>query len=254
MYGPGDQHPNRSRLGVFDLIFLVKGTLFIGEEQTQWDLRPGQALLLLPDRHHYPVKPCEEPTEFYWIHFQSAREWEASGNSLSANRISLAQYWTVTDIGHAERFFRYLLTLSLKPRSISLWEEQSTFWDLLRYMEEGRKAAWPSSPQVIADKTETYLKQHYQAEITNESLAEALHFHPNYVIRCMKDVYNCTPMEYLFRYRIEQAKLLLLKTEWPVSVIAEQAGFRYAPYFSSCFKKQTGESPLKFRQRFKGSP
>jgi AraC-like DNA-binding protein len=57
-------------------------------------------------------------------------------------------------------------------------------------------------------------------------------------------------MEYLLYYRVERAKLLLLKTEWPVSAVAEQVGFSQTPYFSVCFKKQTGLSPLQFRKRF----
>jgi AraC-like DNA-binding protein len=57
-------------------------------------------------------------------------------------------------------------------------------------------------------------------------------------------------MEYLHEYRLEQAKLLLIKTEWPVAQIAEHVGFQYAPYFSSCFKQYTGISPLRFRKQY----
>ncbi|WP_233567165.1 helix-turn-helix transcriptional regulator [Cohnella endophytica] len=251
-FEPGEQHPNRTGLGVFDLLFVVKGTLHIGEESSHWSLRRGDALVLLPDKHHYPVKPCEESTEFYWVHFQSPNRWQEGERLPGANAIVLAKQWAVADFDHAERLIRKLIGLAVKPRSLSLWEEQSAFWDLLRYMEEGGNADNQSPSRLIAEKAEAYIKRFYPTDVTNETLANALHFHPNYVTRCMKEVYGCTPMSYLNRYRIEQAQLLLLKTEGGISSIAEQVGFRYAPYFSNCFRKLIGESPMQYRRRYTG--
>ncbi|MFC5529734.1 helix-turn-helix transcriptional regulator [Cohnella yongneupensis] len=252
VYEPGDMHPNRTGIGVFDLLFVVEGTLYIGEEDRQWALSAGHTLLLLPNRRHYPSKPCDERTVFYWIHFQSASDWMETTDSPNLDTIALPKHWIASDIPYTIRFMQQLLDLAVRPRSVALWEQQSAFSELLRYMEEGRRAADPSPSEIIAEKTYTYIRQHYQSELTNESIAEALHFHPNYIARCMKEVNQCTPMEYVFRYRMEQARLLLLKTEWPVSRIAEQVGYRYAPYFSNCFKQHFGESPLRFRKRYSG--
>ena len=122
--------------------------------------------------------------------------------------------------------------------------------ELLRLLDAGQTRSDASPALKLADKIEAYLRQHYQSDVTNSSLAEEFHFHPNYIVRCMKEIYDCTPMAYLHAYRIEQAKLLLIKTEWSIARIAEHIGFLHAPYFSNCFKAATGISPLRFRKQY----
>lgn len=69
----------------------------------------------------------------------------------------------------------------------------------------------------IAEKAVTYLRSRYAEPISYAALSEAVHYHPNYIARCMKTVYGCTPLEYLTFFRIEQARRRLIHTEEPVS-------------------------------------
>ncbi|WP_276352213.1 helix-turn-helix domain-containing protein [Cohnella caldifontis] len=259
-YAPGESHPNRRNLGVFDWLFLLKGTLFLGEDEKTWEVSQGQSLLLLPDRYHYTTEPCREETEFYWVHFdfRGNHHWHGETDDAvpmrnawaNPGKLSIPQYAAPRSFARAELLLGQLLESSGERRSNAYWKEQQLFLELLQEMDEpafgGRASV---TARKLAERIETYLRQHYQTELTNEMLADAFHFHPNYIVRCMKEMYRCTPMEYLHRYRIEQAKLLLIKTEWPMALVAEQVGFRTAPYFSNCFKRQTGLSPLAFRKR-----
>lgn len=68
-YMPGESHPNRRNLGVYDLILVQCGRLFLGEEDMQWALGAGDCVVLLPDAYHYAVQECQEETSFYWLHF-----------------------------------------------------------------------------------------------------------------------------------------------------------------------------------------
>lgn len=52
---------------------------------------------------------------------------------------------------------------------------------------------------------------------------------------------------YLTQYRICSAILLLQETDRQIGDIAAEVGFSSTSYFISCFKKQTGLSPIKFR-------
>ncbi|WP_284640053.1 helix-turn-helix transcriptional regulator [Paenibacillus silviterrae] len=259
---PGEQHPNRRNIGIFDLLWVTQGTLFMGEEDLQWEVAAGQTLLLLPEPYHYAVKPCDTETRFYWIHFDYSGRWEhsvESGGGLpypirhawkNPYSLRLKQYASPFEFPLAERHLRTLLLSTDRRRSESFWHEQQLFMELLRLIEEGYHGEDASPALRLAERTEAYLRQHYQEELTYDTLAEALHYHSNYIVRCMKETYGCTPMEYLHEYRLEQAKLLLIKTNWPVARIAEQCGFQYAPYFSSCFKQYAGVSPLRFRKQY----
>jgi AraC-like DNA-binding protein len=252
-FAVGEAHPSRQQLGMFDLLLVTRGMLHIGEEDSQWSLGPGDSLILLPDRYHYAVMPCEVETDFFWVHFQAGGEWvEIDGQAEGGvgGMIMLPKRWHYPDLSLVTGMIERLRALSVESRTLAYWEEQAVFWDLLRLMSEGGSPPERAQSAALAARAEAYIKRNYAEEITNEVLAEALHFHPNYIARCMKQTLGFTPMAFLHEVRIQQAKLLLLKTEWPVTRIAEQVGFRSAPYFSSCFKQSVGVPPLAYRKQY----
>jgi AraC-like DNA-binding protein len=257
----GERHPNRRNFGQYDLLIVAGGELFIGENGKEWALSEGEALLLRPDAYHYAVKPCERETSFYWVHFDhpAGREdavavaSQATGPIRTphpfANRYTLRipQHIRLSDAGAAIDLLQQLLAL---PVGDSFWEEQRLLSRLLAMLEEDALGGTASPATRLAEKAATYIQRNYRSEITNEILAEALHFHPNYIVRCMKTKYGRTPSHYLLEYRLERSKRLLVSTEWPIGRVAEEVGFRNAPYFSACFKRRVGMSPLRFRKQY----
>ncbi len=55
-------------------------------------------------------------------------------------------------------------------------------------------------------------------------------------------------MQYLQRYRVNQAKLLLKNSQKSITEIAREVGFTDSGYFSRVFHRQTGMSPEAFRR------
>lgn len=255
----GDQHPHRKNLGIYDLLIVVKGELPIGENGLEWTLQRGDTLLLLPDGEHCAIRPCEQETEFYWLHFEHSKLLH-SQPKIDKEGIQYAikpfgNPYTLRLPKHArlpdpEIFFERMRQLLSLPIINAFWEEQRLLAELLTMLEQGGASRANSVASRLAERAAAYIQQHYKEKITNESLASALHFHPNYIVRCMKAKYNRTPMDYLHEFRIERAKRLLITTEWAIDRIAEEVGFRYTPYFSASFKKSTGLSPLQFRKQY----
>lgn len=246
-YAPGEVHPTRRGLGVYDLIVVEEGELYIGEEEQQWEVSAGQMLLLHPDRYHYSIRPCDRDTLFSWLHFTV---YPQNGPTPPPYTIQVPQYWTLPSPGPVYSVFQQLRMLSSVRRSEAFWQEQNLFLDLLKQLDESRYQREGSRTLAVAEATEAYIRQHYQEPLSNERLAEELHFHYNYLARCMKEEYGLTPIEYVMKVRLEQAKLLLLKTDWAMPRIAEQVGFEYASYFSRCFRNANGISPLQFRKQY----
>ncbi|NIK76173.1 AraC-like DNA-binding protein [Paenibacillus castaneae] len=263
-YEPGDQHPNRKQLGIFDLIIVESGCLSIGEDDQSWHLTANQTLLLLPDRYHYSVKPIEEATRFYWVHFHAVGEWQQSGLDHSSlnqeahyNRfltspysLQLQKHWLLPYPEQAYHLMRTLNKAGEERESSAFWTQQQAFEELLRMMDLRQNDNYTSPAVTLAEKAEAYIKKNYRTEITSKTISETLNFHYNYITRCMKQVYGMTPIDYLSKYRLEQAKLLLLKTEWPIAEIAQYVGFENVPYFSNCFTNKIGLSPTSFRKQF----
>lgn len=61
-----------------------------------------------------------------------------------------------------------------------------------------------------------------------------------------------TPMEYLFRIRMERAKTLLRETDIKVIDIAFECGYGTSQYFANTFKQATGATPSEYRKNYSG--
>ncbi|QJD82734.1 helix-turn-helix transcriptional regulator [Cohnella herbarum] len=271
-YNPGDEHPDRYAIGVFDMLLVMKGELRITEERRSWRVGPGQMLILRPDLHHYSAGPCEEETHHYWLHFMPAGEWweipddqrppekdmlvqlQSARTKFPLHRvysIAVPKYGMIPSPGKTFDALNHLIQSELEPPSLVLWKHQSILDELIRDLHRDQKSVNDTQAVRLAEQAEAFLKQNYKQPITNAMLGEALNFHPNYIARSMRNVLGFTPVEYLMQYRLEQAKLLLMKTELSIMKIAEEVGFQQTAYFSRCFSTKEGISPLQFRKKFK---
>ncbi len=74
-------------------------------------------------------------------------------------------------------------------------------------------------------------------------------FNDDYFRRCFKSELKKTPLQYMTDMRIERAKVMLLENSFiSVENVALNCGFNDALYFSTCFKKHTGISPMQYRK------
>lgn len=79
---------------------------------------------------------------------------------------------------------------------------------------------------------------------------QSIGYHPDYIRRQFKAETQKTPLGYLTNLRINRAKQLLQMHNYEnMERVAACCGFRDSFYFSTCFKKHTGISPLQYRKQ-----
>lgn len=77
-------------------------------------------------------------------------------------------------------------------------------------------------------------------------------YHPDYFRRCFKAEFGSSPLEYLIKLRMTRAQELLAQDSFlGVEGVATRCGFADSFYFSTCFKKHTGLSPMVYRKQKK---
>jgi len=84
---------------------------------------------------------------------------------------------------------------------------------------------------------------------TAGEFAERLSVHINHLNRVLKNVTGKTTSEHLAARTLREARSLLLHCDWSISEIGYCLGFRHASNFNIFFKRQTGQSPHRFRQQ-----
>ncbi|GAB2696262.1 helix-turn-helix transcriptional regulator [Paenibacillus thermoaerophilus] len=266
----GFKHLNRRDIGVFDLLVVSFGCLYVGEEERRYEVSAGHALILRPDRHHYGYEGCKEQTGAYWLHFGTEGAWRATDNPSieppSESRVRnaftvhtfsmmLPQFVRLTQPSMLYEKLDQLIGLERDSHhNWARWKHQLIFQQVLELLNASLDLHTVLPGANVAERAASYIRMHYSEDITIGSLAEALNFHPVYIARCMQKELGCSPIEYLTRYRLEQAKLYLLQTDLPIHRVAEQVGFTQPSYFSTCFAKYEGLSPRDYRKRFRIRP
>lgn len=97
-------------------------------------------------------------------------------------------------------------------------------------------------------KAQHFIENHYPEPLATHTIAQFCGVSSSYLHKLFKITLNTTPGEYLLNCRICAAKDLLANTSLPLSEIAFRCGFNSQSYFSDCFKRSVGDSPLSFRK------
>ncbi len=111
-----------------------------------------------------------------------------------------------------------------------------------------RKKKLSREAQGLVRAAMVYLHEHYAEPLTREEIAHHIGITEDYLTFCFRQELGTTPIKYLRRYRVNQAKDLLKTTGKTITEIAVEVGFSDSGYFSRVFRQEAGMSPEAFRQ------
>jgi signal transduction histidine kinase/DNA-binding LacI/PurR family transcriptional regulator/AraC-like DNA-binding protein len=93
-----------------------------------------------------------------------------------------------------------------------------------------------------------YLHDHYAEPVTREQVAHHVNASESYLASCFHQELGISPMTYLIRYRIRQARELLAAGELNVTEVAMAVGFADSAYFGRVFQREVGVPPGAYRR------
>ena len=105
----------------------------------------------------------------------------------------------------------------------------------------------PTQSSAVVKDTIAYIQDNFHEKISRSELASAVGVSESYLTQIFRRVTRVSLWDYLARYRIHQAKKLLLQTNDSVADISMQVGFDDPAYFSRVFRRYVGQSPREFR-------
>ena len=92
-----------------------------------------------------------------------------------------------------------------------------------------------------------YIDEHYREEISQTTVAEAVHLNPSYFSTLFKKYLGQGFSDYLTDLRIEHIKARLSTSNEKIKAIAASEGFHDPQYFVRIFKRATGLTPGQYR-------
>lgn len=97
-----------------------------------------------------------------------------------------------------------------------------------------------------------YIQASYFEDLSLDTVSREVGVSSGYLSRLFKQVTGGTFKSYITRIRMQEAKRLLSETGIKVYEIAEKVGYNDQHYFSEVFRKESGLSPLEYRNRAVG--
>jgi signal transduction histidine kinase/DNA-binding response OmpR family regulator len=105
-----------------------------------------------------------------------------------------------------------------------------------------------SEAQRIALKAMAYIHAYYSEPISRSDIAAHVGLSERHLTRCFHQEVGMTPITYLNRYRVKQAKALLDGGEKGITEIAVEVGISSSSYFTRVFREEVGISPRAYLQ------
>lgn len=116
----------------------------------------------------------------------------------------------------------------------------------------GADAAAPRLSPLVADAV-LAIRQNYAGLYGVEELSGQLGVSKSHLVRVFSAEMGMGPGQYLTSVRVDAAKALLARRDYPLEVVATLCGFSGANYLCKVFKRHTGLTPAAFRTQNAGA-
>ncbi|WP_199621833.1 AraC family transcriptional regulator [Paenibacillus alkalitolerans] len=260
-------HSRRS-IDDFEIIIGVNKCLHISTEDTDYEVRPGNVLLLLPKRVHGGNKVCEKEVSFFWFHFapasyeliddaameQEVAEIKKPDSERRISNIYIPLFFTPQGIEKINIMFQQLqhvvnsnyYTLQsanyvMTSLLIELSEQTITDYFLTQQKSEGERH--------IAEIIE-WIRIHAMSDISVSDIAEKFNYNRDYLSRVFKRRTGINLQEYIHLMKISKAKDMLSRSRKSIKEISKIVGIDDEKYFMRLFKKYENITPTEYRTAF----
>ena len=232
----------------FQFIYLIKGKGFYNFRNAIDEIGEGNLIVYQPGQPQYYEYFFAHSTELYWMHFSGSQVFEWLEKSNLSDRY-VYNVGIVRDC--IDLFKRIIYELQIKKplfeyiAGANLLELMFTFSRKLKTFDPGHDRIMDETIKKIT----TYMYENYRRKITIGELANLCNLSLFRFIHKFKDSTGMTPVEYLTRIRINEAKYLLSNSPYNIAEISSIVGYNDPLYFSRVFKKIIGVSPKNYKSK-----
>ncbi len=251
-------HPKRL-LDSFVLIYVLEGALYICQNETEYEVLPGQYILLHAETIHYGYRVTEDQLKYYWAHFHIDKPYKflTPQDGMTFSTMAQDEGYTIPEYGHLDRskripvlfsqlcdfsmhnynsyfIFHYSLTILLQELAFEVQEQSCLESAVLPHIQN----------------IQNWIRKNYHQTITVTEIAELFHYNPDYLSNNFKKATKTSLSQYINQIRIQAAKHYLTSTRTQVKEIAYCCGFSDDKYFMKVFHDIVNMTPTEYRNAF----
>lgn len=247
LVGGPDHHIQRDHYPGHEIILCLHGRGYVAVGGRRHPVRAGQLVWVNCHRPHEHGAVESNPWELYWIRVEGPR----LDRIAEALGVAEAPVFVGFDFAAADPIYREIFTLLKEPRADAPALIHAAIARLIALCFTCRQQQSPAEPQsplalqrAIEQMKLFYFNKHRVADLAALSGMSESHF-----TRLFRSAFGTTPIDWLRRERINQAKRRLAETNDAIKEIAAQVGYGDHYFFSKDFKQFTGVPPREYRRR-----
>lgn len=258
----------------FEIIQVIRGKVFLQQDEDRFELQKGDALLLLPGHSHKGYAPSVKGTSFFWLHFSCSGDFSYSGSKEAEEELILRKnnpYFS----GLEDKILIPSCFHPDNPERLSILFQQILHVSESRYYSKkaGDYLATSlaieltdqavSHPQEAAvsqgrQKTHTenlskileWIRLHHAEKITLKDAAYEFSYSREYLARTFKRHMGMSIQEYINKMKVGKARELLIGSDANIKHIAAGLGFTDDKYFHRIFKQYEKITPGEYRRAY----
>ena len=198
----------------------------------------GNILLAKPG----DIRSCNVAFKTYYIHF------EVDDPLLREQIENLPGFF---EAERSEAMEKAFLEIFEGFYSVSVPEQFAASARLVLLLCELGRCEKPRSGNVhVLNRARRFIERSYGEKISVRAIAAHCNISETHLYRIFKNTLALSPNEYLLETRLSAARRLLCYTDRSMNNIALDCGFGTQSYFSDCFKRKVGISPIKYREMY----
>lgn len=253
----------------YEIIIAIRNTVYIQQDETEYVLHPGDALLLLPGHVHKGYEYSEKGTSFYWFHFSYNSKYNVISvedadaiitlinnnsfyNGLSSD-ILIPAFLKTLNLERITVLFHQILDL-LKSHYYTSQGINCIVTTLLIELTEQNISRYKNTNRLTSpdklQKIQEWIRIHYTQDISLANVAHEFNYSKEYLARYFKHKMGMSMQQYIYNLKLSKAKELLCESDKSVKEISKFLGFNDEKYFMKLFKRFEDTTPKQFRNAY----
>lgn len=262
-------HTKRN-IDTFVIIVGLHGSLYIQQNDEQYEVKPGNVLILLPNTTHLGYKKSEQSLSYYWCHFHCESPYDIIDKRDSEKKMLLLDHTAY----HTNSFDYVLAPIFSLFKSID--RINILFNQLLHISNSGYYTKYGVNyllTLLMVELTQQTLSEYLAAsrdddnnskfmevlewvrintaiDISVSDIARRFNYNADYLSRLFKQKTGMSLQKYIHHLKISKAKEMLLHSDNSIKEIAYKVGFHDEKYFMKLFKSYENLTPTQFRNAY----
>jgi two-component system response regulator YesN len=118
-------------------------------------------------------------------------------------------------------------------------------------LEAGSRRENEEAHHQLINRINRFIETHIAEEVSLQAISDEVGMHPVYLSSLYKKETGENISDFILRFRMDKAGILLRTTDIKIYDLAGQLGFLTPPYFSKLFKKHYKLTPQEYRDRYR---